>query len=61
MRCNASSGADGRGGFYVPISMNIMHEQPRRTWPQNVPYLHLTGVDTEGGVVGPLRFGRNAC
>ena len=42
--------------FYVPISMNIMREQPRRTWPQNVPYSHLTGFDTEGGIVGPLRF-----
>ena len=42
--------------FTFPISMNIMHEQPRRTWPQNVPYSHLTGVDTEGGIVGPLRF-----
>ena len=48
--------AEVRGGFYVLISMSIMHEQPRRTWPQNVPYLHLTGVDTEGGVVGPLRL-----
>ena len=48
--------AEVRGGFYVPIAMSIMHEQPRRTWPQNEPYLHLTGVDTEGGVVGPLRL-----
>ena len=40
----------------MPVSMSIMHEQPRRAWPQNVPYLHLTGVDTEGGVVGPLRL-----
>ena len=48
--------AEVRGGFYVSIAMSIMHEQPRRTWPQNVPYLHLTGVDTEGGVVGPLRL-----
>ena len=37
-------------------SMSIIHEQPRRTWPQHVPYSHLTGVDTEGGIVGPLRF-----
>ena len=46
--------AEVRGGFYVPIAMSIMHEQPRRTWSQNAPYLYLTGVVTEGGVMGPL-------
>ena len=43
-------------GTYVSIAMRIMDVQPRRTLPQNKPYLQLTGVDTEGGVVGPLRL-----
>ena len=42
--------------FMFPITMEVMHDQPRRSWPQYVPYSHLTGVDTEGGAVGPLRF-----
>ena len=52
-RCNASIGAIICVRGFVH-SMRIMHEQPWRTWSQNVPYLYLTGVVTEGGVMGPL-------
>ena len=43
-------------GSYVAIAMRITEVQPRWTSVQNRPYLQLWGVDTEGGVVGPLRL-----
>ena len=43
-------------GTYVAIAMRISDVQPRRTSTCKVPYLQLTGVDREGGVVGPLRL-----
>ena len=43
-------------GTYVTIAMRINDVQPKWTSTQNEPYLQLMGVDTEGGVVGPLRL-----
>ena len=43
-------------GTFVAIAMRITEVQPRWTSFQNRPYLQLWGVDTEGGVVGPLRL-----
>ena len=43
-------------GAFVAIAMRITEVQPRWTSFQNRPYLQLWGVDTEGGVVGPLRL-----
>jgi hypothetical protein len=43
-------------GTYVAIAMRINDVQPKWTSTQNEPYLQLMGVDTEGGVVGPLRL-----
>ena len=43
-------------GTYVTIAMRINDVQPKWTSTQNEPYLELMGVDTEGGVVGPLRL-----
>ena len=43
-------------GTYVAIAMRITDVQPRWTSSQNEPYLQLMGLDTEGGVVGPLRL-----
>jgi hypothetical protein len=43
-------------GTYVAIAMRITDVQPKWTSAQNQPYLQLMGVDTEGGVVGPLRL-----
>ena len=42
-------------GTYVAIAMRINDVQAK--WSAiNEPYLQLMGVDTEGGVVGPLRL-----
>jgi len=43
-------------GTYVAIPMRITDVQPKWTSTENEPYLQLMGVDTEGGVVGPLRL-----
>ena len=43
-------------GTYVAIAMRINDVQPKWTSTQNEPYLQLMGVDTERGVVGPLRL-----
>ena len=43
-------------GTYVAIAMRITDVQPRWTSSQNEPYLQLMAIDTEGGVVGPLRL-----
>ena len=43
-------------GNYVEIPMRITDVQPKWTLTENEPYLQLMGVDTEGGVVGPLRL-----
>ena len=43
-------------GSYVAIATRITEVQPRWTSVQDRPYLQLWGVDTEGGVVGPLRL-----
>ena len=46
-------------GTYVAIAMRITEVQPRWTYTQNVPYLQVIGVDTEGDGVGPLRLWRH--
>ena len=43
-------------GTHVAIAMRITEVQPRWTVALYRPYLQLSGVDTEGGVVGPLRL-----
>ena len=43
-------------GTYVAIAMRITDVQPRWTRTQSEPYLQITGLDTEGGNVGPLRL-----
>ena len=43
-------------GTFVAIAMRITDVQPKWTLAQSEPYLQLQGVDTEGGVVGPLRL-----
>ena len=43
-------------GTYVAIGMRIADVQPKWTSSQNKSYLQLMGVDTEQGVVGPLRL-----
>ena len=43
-------------GTHVAIAMRITEVQPRWTVALYRPYLELWGVDTEGGVVGPLRL-----
>ena len=40
---------------YVAIPMRITQSEPKWT-QQNEPYLQITGLDTEGGNVGPLRL-----
>ena len=47
---------DSALGTHVAIAMRITDVQPKWTSTQNEPYLQLMGVDTEGGVVGPLRL-----
>ena len=42
-------------GTYVAIPMRITDVHPKWTSTEVEPYLKLMGVDTEGGVVGPLR------
>ena len=43
-------------GSYVAIAMRMSDVLPKWTQEKNEPYLQLMGVDTEGGVVGPLRL-----
>ena len=43
-------------GTYLVIAMRITDVQPKWTLTRIEPYLQLMGVDTEGGVVGPLRL-----
>ena len=43
-------------GTYVAIPMRITDVQPKWTSTENEPDLQLMGVDTGGGVVGPLRL-----
>ena len=43
-------------GTYVAIPMRITDVQAKWTWTHNESYLQLIGMDTEGGVVGPLRL-----
>ena len=43
-------------GTYVAIPMRVTDVLQKWTQTGNEPYLQLMGVDTEGGVVGPLRL-----
>ena len=43
-------------GTFVAIAMRISDVQAKWTSRKKDPYLQVMGVDTEGGVVGPLRL-----